>query len=534
MSVPAPDWVSSFEGDKSDGVDLLGLRAPVQALGNELFDGVTTVTPRLRYMSVISWAVWRYAQARLPEDRSSFFEFTAAQESAFVMANRSKNRSLIQLVGAKKANEELDTDKKKLKLQRLTQNIAFDIYVASSRQLNLTKRADSGLNKLSDKRGEALAKEFDKVLQGTAYGKRLAKNPRIATISRDELDELAGPMSIVSIPRGERNILIDVIMPSEPIDPAERRRLRNYALLLWLGQTNERAVNEADVFDAAQHPPEGLPNCLAATIDGWLAYVVRDCLAVCHEAVFAAVMRYVDRVYAMRRAPAFANDAIVTLVAAAAEKDEALRSFHLLKKGETADGVSFRTVFDRVRNRYSKGRTVTNGLARWVGGLSETELYDYAGSSDDAAVALLPVAWCLALERVPPGSAHKTGRYDLSRAGEVFQIGIADVVRPKVEEFLQHDRSYRDVMAELVLRTVQQHLRVAWKRFSLPRGKDVSVLIADTEAWSRNNGFNAGRTGSRLPVAIDWLGQLLLTSEEGLTKTGERVLKRSLDTLKSS
>src|SRR5690242_2014700 len=171
MSIPVPDWVS-FEADKTVGLDLLGLRAPVQALGNELFDGVTTVTPRLRYMSVISWAVWRYAQARLPEDRSSFFEFTAAQESAFVMANRSKNRSLIQLVGAKKANEELDTDKKKLTLQRLTQNIAFDIYVASSRQLNLTKRADSGLNKLSDKRGEALAKEFDKVLQGTAYGKR--------------------------------------------------------------------------------------------------------------------------------------------------------------------------------------------------------------------------------------------------------------------------------------------------------------------------------------------------------------------------
>lgn len=532
MSVPAPDWVS-FEADKTGGLDLLGLRAPVQALGTELFDGVTTVTPKLRYMSVISWIAWRYAHARLPQDRSSFFEFAAAQESAFVMANRLKSRSVIQLVGSEGADDELDTGKKKLDLKRLTKNIAFNIYVASSRQLNLTKRADSGLNKLSDKRGEALAMEFDKVLQGSAYGARLAKRPRTDKISRDELDELSGPMSILLIPRGERDILIDVVMPSEPVDAAERRRLRNYALLLWLAKTNERSIEEGDIFQAAQRPPEGLPSCLTTTIDGWLIYVVRDCLAVCHEAVFGAVMRQVDRDHAIRNAPALTNEVVAALVAAAPDKDEALRTFRILKKGETAEDLSFRTVFDRVQNRCRKGRTVRDGLARWEGGLSESELYDHAGSSDDAAVALLPIAWCLALERASQESTAKTGNYNLPGAGGIFQIGIAAVVRPKIEEFLEQDRSYRDVMAELVMRTVQQHLRVAWKRFSTPRGKDVSVLIADTEAWSRNNAFRPGRTASRLLVAIDWLSQLHLTAEDGLTKAGERTLKRSLDALGS-
>ncbi|XUJ32302.1 hypothetical protein ACQ5SK_27110 [Bradyrhizobium japonicum] len=71
MSVPIPDWVS-FDAVQTAGLDLLGLRAPVQAIGNDLFDGVTTVTPKLRYMSLISWMIWRYAQARLPErDRRS-------------------------------------------------------------------------------------------------------------------------------------------------------------------------------------------------------------------------------------------------------------------------------------------------------------------------------------------------------------------------------------------------------------------------------------------------------------------------------
>jgi hypothetical protein len=533
MSVSVPDWVS-FEAEKTAGLDLLGLRAPVQALGNELFDGVTTITPKLRYMSVISWIVWRYAQARRPEKRSDFFEFAAAQESAFVMANRLNSRTVTQLVGVEGADNALDSGKKTLPLKRLTKNIAFNAYIASSRQLNLTKPVDSGLNKLSEERGEALAKEFDKVVRDSTYGARLAKNPATANISRKELDELAGPLSIVSIPRGERKILIEAIIPSRPIDAAERRRLRNYTLLLWLAQTNERLIDEADVFNVAQHPPEELPGCLTATVDGWLAYVARDCLAVCHEAVFGAVMRQVDRDQAARNAPALANEVVAALVAAAPEKDEALRSFRILKKGEATENLSFRVAFERINILCRKRRTITAGLARWEGGLSESELYDQAGSSDDAAVALLPVAWCVASERAPQESASQPGGYDLPGAGGIFQVGIDAVIRPKIEEFLQRDRSYRDVMAELVVRSVQQHLRVAWKRFSAPRGKDVSVLIADTEAWSRNNGFRPGRTASRLSVAIDWLAQLRLTSENGLTKAGEQTLKRALHVLERS
>lgn len=531
--MPVPDWVS-FEADKTGGLDLLGLRAPVQQIGTELFDGVTTVTPRLRYMSVLSWIVWRYAQAKLPEKRSSFFEFAAAQESAFVLANRLKSQTVTQLVGSEGADKELDTGRKRLALKRLTKNIAFNIYVASSRQLNLTRQADSGLNKLSEQRGEALAKEFDKALSKSAYGARLAKKPSTDRISREELAELATPLSVVSIPRGERDILIDVVIPSKPVDAAEWRRLRNYTLLLWLTQAYERPVEEDDIFELAQHPPSELPECLSATVDGWLAYVVRDCLAVSHEAVFGAVMRQVDRDCAARGAPALSNDVVAALVASAPEKDEALRAFRILKKGETTAGLSFRAVSERVSALCRKARTSQSGLARWEDGLSETELYEHAASSDDAAVALLPVAWCLALERVPGGGSDKARRYDLSGAGGLFQIGIEDVVRPKVKEFLSEDRSYHDVMAELVVRTVQQHLRVAWKRFSAPRGKDVSVLIADTEAWSRNNGFRPGRTASRLSVAIDWLGQLRLTAEDGLTKVGEQVLKRSLKALERS
>jgi hypothetical protein len=116
-------------------------------------------------------------------------------------------------------------------------------------------------------------------------------------------------------------------------------------------------------------------------------------------------------------------------------------------------------------------------------------------------------------------------------AGRVVQIGIADVVLPKIEEFIRLDRSLLEVMIELTMRSVQQHLNIAWKRFSAPQGKDVSVLVADMDTWSRNNKFQAGRTDSRLWVALDWLHQLHLTDETGLTKKGSKILNRSLNVL---
>lgn len=531
MSMPVPDWVS-FNADETGGLDLLGLRAPVQFIGNGLFDGVTTITPKLRYMSVITWIIWRYAEARLPEKRSSFFEFAAAQECAFVMANRTLGRNVNNLVGVGGADNELDSGKNTLPLRKLTLNIALNAYIASSRQLNLTSQADHGLNKLSEERGLALAKEFEKVVHGTAYGARLAKTPSTDKITRDELEELAQAMSIIAIPRGERDILVDLLAPKKPTDAAERRRLRHYALLLWLTQKNERPIEEADIFEAAQRPPEDLPACLSPSLDGFLAYVARDCLAICHEHVFAAVMREVDSVFHERSAPALSSDVVASLVAGAAEKDEALRTFRLLVDNESAHELPLRTVYERVQRRCRRNRVEESGIARWRGGLSEAELYEYAGSSGDAAVALLPVAWCLACERaLAIGPDGVQPPVNLGAIGGPFQIGIDAVIRPKIAEFLGEDRSYRDVMAELVMRTVQQHLRVAWSRFSAPRGKDVSVLIADTEAWSRNNAFRPGRTGSRLPMSIDWLEQLKLTSEDGLTKSGKRILDRSLETL---
>ncbi|WP_027533740.1 hypothetical protein [Bradyrhizobium sp. WSM3983] len=80
MNQPVPEWVS-FDAVKKTGLDLLGLRAPVQQISDELFNGVTTITPKLRYLSVISWILWRYSQAKLPDKKSSFMELATVKSS---------------------------------------------------------------------------------------------------------------------------------------------------------------------------------------------------------------------------------------------------------------------------------------------------------------------------------------------------------------------------------------------------------------------------------------------------------------------
>jgi hypothetical protein len=56
----------------------------------------------------------------------------------------------------------------------------------------------------------------------------LAKKPRLDSILRSDLEELSEDVFLEAIPRGERDILVDILLPGNPVDLAEKRRLSNY------------------------------------------------------------------------------------------------------------------------------------------------------------------------------------------------------------------------------------------------------------------------------------------------------------------
>lgn len=298
MGVPPPEWVS-YEGSKAQGLDLLGLRAPVQAIGNHLLNGLTSVTPKLRYLSVLSWVVWRYLEGRLPDRWSDFRAFAAAQEAAIVMANllhdRTHERTSLRLIGVGKARALLDSGRRSVPLEALVQNIAFNIYASASVQLHLTfEKADTGLYGLSEERGLPLAQSFDRIIGPTRYGSQLARRWKGKRVARGDIEQLGERISLDELPRREKAILIDAIFPVAPMDDAERRRIATLALLLWLTAEKKSLIGEGDLFEAAREPPLKIPAAFRLTVDGWLDYQIRDVLAVAHEAVMEAVMREVD------------------------------------------------------------------------------------------------------------------------------------------------------------------------------------------------------------------------------------------------
>jgi hypothetical protein len=90
-TVQAPSWVSSG-AVITGGLDLLGLRLPVQFIGGTLLDGVTTVTPSVRYIAFRAWLIQRYGQSGQPDSWQNFTDFSARLECALVLGNLLEDR----------------------------------------------------------------------------------------------------------------------------------------------------------------------------------------------------------------------------------------------------------------------------------------------------------------------------------------------------------------------------------------------------------------------------------------------------------
>src|ERR1700739_243269 len=117
-TIEAPEWVDSGS-ECTGGVDLLGLRIPVQTIGGTLFDGVTTVSPSIRYIGFRAWLIHRYAESRRPDSWQAFTDFAGYAESALVLGNLSRKRNIYGLIGADEGVVRLDASSVMVKLSAL-------------------------------------------------------------------------------------------------------------------------------------------------------------------------------------------------------------------------------------------------------------------------------------------------------------------------------------------------------------------------------------------------------------------------------
>lgn len=513
------------------GLDLLGLRLPVQFIGGTLLDGVTTVTPSVRYLAFRAWLIHRYGQTGQADDLDTFTAFAARIESALVLGNLTQDRAISGLIGADQALVRLDAGTSEVEVSSLVKSPASTIYTGPSDQLGLSKSRDNLVPALVDTRGLPLALAVQQRLARIPLLERLVSEPNLTQAALDDVRELGAVVRIDQIPDDERELLLAAIVPTKPL-PKERARVSTYAALLALAAKKKARPTEGDLFDAACSMNSFDEPLLDNVAVGWTFYGVRDAIAVTQEAVMAAVM---DEIMASPDGglAGVAREQIVgALTERVEEHDSAMRDLGLLSAAESVASLSFRDLQLRIEDHVSANSLTSHGVKRWPDKLIEPLLYKRALKSGAGALSLAVIAWVLAATRVADAVRENNQQSGFLSYQGWRRLGLRDVILPELDRFQRENRPLREVAAELAYRTVQQHLQITWSRLQVDLRRDVALLTAEGNRWfSRGKAFAAGRTASRIQQALGWLGQLKLIDAKGITADGDVVLKRAFAVL---
>ncbi|MCP3962318.1 MAG: hypothetical protein GY719_31125 [bacterium] len=530
---PAPEWVD-IGADLIRGLDLLGLRLPVQTVGSTLLTGVTTITPSIRYLSLHAWIVHSYGQARGPDRWKDFRDFASRVEAAVAVGNLLADPKMVGVIGSDKASKALEADEDAVHLEALVSQLAVSTYANPSQQLGLSFARDSSIPGLTKERGLPLAELVRGQMSGCRAGAAFSQGQRLGHLAVAELQEFGKLASLADIPPAEVDLLLEALLPLEP-RPEDFFRVETYACLLALADLHSRPPRERDLFAEAHALERRLPEKLHEVLDGWLRYSVRDLLAAAHEAALKAIVKEVEILAETTGAAVASGTTIGALVAREGEQSDPLRGLGLIATDESPHDLSFRDLFERVHEATSVERRDLRGLHRWRQSLNEWDLIATALNSGAGALATLPVAWILATLRSEPWPDFTTEPFEQRIDVGWSRLGVFEIVAPWVRRFLREEWSLPKVMSELAHRTIDQHLRMAWARMAADPKRDVAVLVSDGDTWRhRGKVVVARRTASRLPQAISWLEQLRLIDSGGLTSEGEATLDRCLRTIRGA
>ena len=527
--MPDPEWVNSG-ANPVHGLDLLGLRLPVQALGNALFNGVTTITPSVRYLSVLCWTIHVYGNARRPDSWEDFTEFAARVEAAVAVGNMLVDDTIVGIIGAKEARKLAGAEDDPIALRKLVAQLATSIYSNPSEQLGLTVSRGDSFPGLTRERGLVLAGVFSDSSMSTALGRDLSKGSAPESVPRNALEEFGQIVAFDRISDAETEVLIEAILPLVP-RPEERPRLQTYTCLLALAEQLGAIPSEKDLFNEAEMLDRTLPEAFESVLDGWLRYRVRDLIAYVHEVAFREIVVTLQQESKRLSGAIKASQVVELLMASADDQTDALKDLLLVGSGEDVRALSFRTLNERCINAVGSGVS-QRGLQRGDGQLRESRIIEIAASASAGVLAMVPVSWILAVWRSDSWENYSEDSFEGGTAGW-SRIGLFEVIRPAVQRYLEEDWSLQEVIADLTYRTAEQHLDIAWSRMATDSARDVAVFLSDADSWhARSRDFSPGRTASRISQATNWLRQLGLL-DDGLTPAGKVVLKRCLETMQS-
>jgi hypothetical protein len=506
-----PEWIDPGNGDGRQ-IDLTGMRLAAQTIEDELLDGITTITPRPRYLALRCWVIARYWAARQPNDWDSYIEFAARQECAFSLGLAAKGYKGPSIVGIEKAQTIAGEGRKVLPITRHTAQTAATIYLSSSEDLGLSlTMSETGVPALTPN-GEALAQIAERTLGNTRYGRALRRNPGLSNAKRDDLVEFASAFDPDLPEREEAKIILEGMLARNFDQPALFRRRSTYGLLLECCSSLPE-LGAGDFFDVVVDGASCFSTRFAQTADAWAEYCVRDMLAVVHERAVQSVAAALNR----RTEIETSSDPDAVLLDAVAQSDN-MALFNDLGF-EAAGKMTVGMLRDEIARRCSKGLRVRSGMRRWSGGLTESAVISTVDSLPSCGPAALAIGWCLA--------AHRAAGLTDGRSDERHGAGasMTDIL-PLLDAMAA--APVRKLMAELTQRAAMRHLRVAWQRLALDPTRNVALFSVDEGRWIFFRSYAYRRMNTRVIFALRWLRFLGAVNGKGLTKLGRALLAEVL------
>lgn len=528
---PAPGWVESG-AEEVRGLDLLGLRAPVMRIGNALLDGITTITPSVRYMSFVPWITWLYWRRKGTDSRKAYLEFARRIEAAIALGNLAYDPTVTGLIGADGSRGALD-DAEGVPLNLQVVALAANIYSVPAQQLGLLSvGTDTQVPHLNKARGMPLAETVEAEFRKTALGQRLCEGELPDRVPLNVLREFGKAAHVRTFPADERGLLLDAILPHVPEGVTESNRLASYVSFLARATQGQARGEYRAFLGTAVRAERACSAALEGVLDGWALYLVRDALAVTHEYALAAIIARLPRPAGGGPIWVSSTEAVNSVLSDATAMQEVLADLDLISPEERWEDLRIRDLRKRVEARTREGEVVARGLRRWEGGLDEERLIGVVRNNCAGAPAVLPIAWLLSERRTGPGVRdHLPWFAALSPRDGFSRLGVEQVLLPALQRYEQADAKLMDVVADLLAWTVEQHLRTAWSRLAVDFRKDVALLLVDGNRWTYRKDFRPGQTDSRLSQVGNWLRQLGLMDDTGATDVGRAALARGLATL---
>lgn len=521
---PSPGWV--VKPESYNGLDIMGLRAPPMRVGNYCLNGVVTVTPAIRYLGFYCWVLKNYWSQERPADSDSFLDYALRCEYALVVGNRLFEPGTIHLVGSSKAS--IDQGSSTFTYEPLSRTPAASIYSNVAVQLHLTATGKSPVPRLTDIRGIVLAREVANTLERSKLGRILAAEGPPETYEYEELIEFGSLAHLHTIPDEELTLLESCILPEEPIDEAERRRISSYGLFLDVAINEGKRPTEKEFFDSVFFS-EHIAEPLAEVRQGWSFFKTIEGLAALHENVLGHIvgnLRVSQHAVDKKR--------LLERLVNAPEQGDLLRDFGLLNEGEDLLSLSLSDLNERI-SEVTGDAHVNGGRLIWSNPICMERVVEAGIHRKDGSIAAALIGWLLALRMYRPTlDGDNSVWMNIARSG-LGRLGLREVIAPSVQHWLEDGTPAVVAMAYLAQRTVEQHLRIVWSRRNNDGlHRDAARLVVDGDRWQYRAFFGGGRMDSRLRQAFGWMRALGLWNRDGVTPKGQEAHARILKTLEAS